>query len=203
MSPALEHARTHLADLREELAAARPSARRPPGLRRRPAGGDGDRQGRLRGRRGDRDRLLPRAARRPPGRLARRRELARHQRDAGAACRRARLPARPGGRSSRRSAAAGGRRRRPPARRRRRPRGPPAAAPAAIGRRVRDHLDHLEAARAPERRGEPRRQRPGAARDPDPRAPHAAVAHQRADDLARRRVDRHREAEADRRPPPC
>ena len=67
----------------------------------------------------------------------------------------------------------------------------------AGGRRAVDHLDDLDRAVAAERRRDARRQRPGAARDADPGAPHAAVAHQRGDDPARRRVDRHGQAEAD------
>src|SRR5215218_4801263 len=42
--------------------------------------------------------------------------------------------------------------------------------PRMIGRRVGDHLDHLEAARPAERRGHDGRQRSCPARDPDPRA---------------------------------
>src|SRR5919201_1480484 len=49
-------------------------------------------------------------------------------------------------------------------------------------------LDHLHAAVAADRRGDPRRQRPGAARDADPRAADAAVAHECRDDGARCRV---------------
>ena len=50
---------------------------------------------------------------------------------------------------------------------------------------------------AADQRRDPRRQRPRAAGDADPRAAHAAVAHQGGDDPARGRVDRDRQAEAD------
>src|SRR5205814_957493 len=69
-------------------------------------------------------------------------------------------------------------------------------AQAGPGRRaVGDDLDDFDTASATELR----RQRPWAARDPDPRAPVAAVGHQRADDAPRRVVDRHREPEPDAR----
>ena len=69
--------------------------------------------------------------------------------------------------------------------------------PGARGGPVLDDLDHLEPVAPAEPRGDPRRQRPRADRDAEQRAAHAAVAHQRGDDQARRVVDRHGEAEPD------
>ena len=71
--------------------------------------------------------------------------------------------------------------------------------PARSAGRALDHLDDLDRAIAAERGRHARRQRPRSAGDPDPGAAHAAVAHQGRDDPAGRRVDRHREAEADAR----
>ena len=73
----------------------------------------------------------------------------------------------------------------------------------AVGGAALDDLDDLDAAAPPERAREPRRQRPRAAGDPDVGAPEAALAHQRADDPARGRVDRHGEAEPDARRRRC
>ena len=50
------------------------------------------------------------------------------------------------------------------------------------GRRGGGDLDDLDPAVAADGGGDARRQRPGAARDADPGAAHAAVAHQRGDD---------------------
>ncbi len=59
------------------------------------------------------------------------------------------------------------------------------------------HRDDLHGAAHVNRRPHPRRQRPRPAGDPEVRAAHTAVRHQRADDPARCLVHRHREAEAD------
>src|SRR5689334_11050017 len=56
-------------------------------------------------------------------------------------------------------------------------------------RRAIEQLDNLEARRPPELRGEGRSQAAGAADDPQIRASDTAVAHQRAEDRPRRRVD--------------
>src|SRR4051794_5069171 len=49
----------------------------------------------------------------------------------------------------------------------------------AVGGRAVDHLDDFDRAVAAERGGHTRRQRPGAAGDPDPRPAHPTVAHER------------------------
>ena len=203
MSNALELARTHLAELREELAAAiarRP--RRPPGLPGRPARGDGAGPRRVHRGRRQRDRVVPRAAQRPAGRLA---AVASSR---GTSASRRDVPPRKIARSTRRSI------RSPVSSRWRsfdaehrlvahRDHEVLGAHAGAFGRRARDHLDDLDAPLAAERRGDGRRQRPGAAGDADPGAPHAAVAHQRRHDLARRRVDRAPRGRARRRRPRC
>ena len=99
MSNALESARTHLAELREELAAATLA-----GLADHPAYQADLREEMEQAHVAytaaavERDRVVPRAAERPAGRLARR-ELARDQREPARRCRRGRSPARPRGRS--------------------------------------------------------------------------------------------------------
>src|SRR5829696_5662772 len=170
--------------------------RRPPGLPGRPARGDGAGARRVHRRGGQRDRVVPRADQRPAGRLAG--QLTRYQhepaRRPAAEDRQLDLAVDHVGReqalevvdAEHRIVADGDDEiLRPDA--------------GAFGRRAGDHLDDLDAARAADRGRNRRRQRPGAAGDPDPRSADAPVAHQRRHDLRRRRVDRHGEAEADAR----
>ena len=72
-----------------------------------------------------------------------------------------------------------------------------ARSPRAVGGAAFDHLHDLDPPLPAERRRQPRRQRTGVAGDADVGAAEPALAHQRADDPPRRRVDRNGEAEPD------
>src|SRR5256885_7559576 len=74
------------------------------------------------------------------------------------------------------------------------------AQPGAIGGAVLHHFDHLHAAAAAPLGGGLGRERPHAAGDAEVGAAHSALAHQRADDLARGGVDRHRQGAGPPRP---